>query len=352
MGGTVPLGYVNRDKKLIIAPEEAESVRWIFQRYLEVGAIGPLLQDLDRAGIKTKPRRHASGRIVGGGRFGKGGLNHLLKNRCYIGEIVHRGEIHAGDHEPIVDRALFDAVQAKMAANNVEKRLILRGSPYLLTGLLFDSAGHRMTPSHTIKKGVRYRYYVSQALEQRRAAEAGVVGRVPAPDIEDLIGRAMAERLGSPEATPDREILQAHVQKVTIQVQTVEVTFRRLGEAPETKAGAHPAGEMVTLKWSRKPFVMPKGIALEPSEASAPDSQADRGTVLAAIGKARLWLDEIIGGGSIAEVAQRERKGERQVRLLLRLAFTPPKTVRSLIDGTDRPPTVTALAKNVPLIWP
>jgi hypothetical protein len=187
MGGPVPLGYTNQDKKLVIVPEEAESVRWIFQRYLEVGAICPLLRELDRVGIKTKPRRYVSGRVVGGGRFGKGGLNHLLKNRCYIGELVHRGEFHLADHEPILDRSLFDAVQAKMAANNVEKRFKVRSSPYLLTGLLFDSAGNRMTPSHSRKKGVRYRYYVSQAVLQSRKSDAGRVLRVPAPEIEALI---------------------------------------------------------------------------------------------------------------------------------------------------------------------
>jgi hypothetical protein len=101
MGGPVPLGYVNRNKKLEIVPEEGEAVRWIFRRYLELGAIGPLLQELDRVGIKTKSRRYAGGRLAGGGRFGKGGLNHLLKNRCYIGEVSHRGEIHPADHEAI-----------------------------------------------------------------------------------------------------------------------------------------------------------------------------------------------------------------------------------------------------------
>jgi hypothetical protein len=208
-------GYINQDKKLVIVLEEAESVRWIFQRYLELGAIGPLLQELDRVGIKTKPRRYASGRVVGGGRFGKGGLNHLLKNRCYIGEVVHHGHIHPGDHEPILDRILFDAVQAKLAANNVEKMLKVRSSPYLLTGLIFDSAGNRMSPSHTLKKGVRYRYYVSQAVEQRRKGEAGAVARVPAADVEALVGELVASQAGAPGTMPSREVLEAGLYKVT-----------------------------------------------------------------------------------------------------------------------------------------
>jgi hypothetical protein len=121
MGGGVPFGYVNQDKKLVIVPSEAETVRMIFQRYLELGAIGPLLEDLNSRGLKTRARQLNNGRIIGGGRFGKGGLNHLLKNRAYVGEIIHHGQVHAADHEPILERALFDAVQARMAANNVAK---------------------------------------------------------------------------------------------------------------------------------------------------------------------------------------------------------------------------------------
>jgi site-specific DNA recombinase len=187
MGGTVPLGYINQCKKLVIVPEEAETVRMIFRRYLELGAIGPLLQELDRLGIKTKQRRLSNGGVDGGGRFGKGGLNHFLKNHCYIGEIKHRGEIHAGSHEPILDRELFDAVQARLESNTVERKLRLRADPAALTGKIFDDRGNRMGPSHVVKNGVRYRYYVSNAILQRRPLEAGSVARVPAAEIEALV---------------------------------------------------------------------------------------------------------------------------------------------------------------------
>jgi site-specific DNA recombinase len=80
-----------------------------------------------------------------------GGLAHLLRNRFYIGEVVYRGETFRGDHEPILDPALFAAVQAKLAAQAVERRCRIRGLPALLTGRLFDEQGHRMTPTHTNK---------------------------------------------------------------------------------------------------------------------------------------------------------------------------------------------------------
>lgn len=350
MGGPVPLGYVNRDKKLAIVPEEAEAVRWIFQRYLELGAVGPLLQELDRVGIKTKARRHSSGRIVGGGRFGKGGLNHLLKNRCYIGELSYRSQVHPADHQPILERELFEAVQARLATNNVEKRLELRSSPYLLTGLIFDSAGNRMSPSHTLKKGVRYRYYVSQSVEQRRSQEAGAVPRVPAPDIEALVGRWVADRACMVGTAPHREFLQAHIYKVTVQAQAVELALRPAQGAENPDSGASPVPEVVSLPWVRKPFMAVKGMALAAPDP-APAASRAREAALTAIAKARLWLEELLAGGTVAEIARREGKGERQLRLLTPLAFVPPATVRGLIDGTLNVPTVTEMAKTVPLVW-
>lgn len=164
MGGNIPLGYINQSKKLVIVPEEAETVRWIFRTYLELGSIGLLLQKMDQEAVRTKRRIWEDGRVTGGSRFEPGSLGYLLKNRCYVGEISHKGQIHAGDHQAILDRGLFEAVQAQLAAGAVDRRLKLAGTPYLLKGRLFDSAGNHMSPSHSVKKGMHYRYYVSQAI--------------------------------------------------------------------------------------------------------------------------------------------------------------------------------------------
>src|SRR3954451_1751326 len=134
VGGPVPLGYAAVDKKILVVPAEAAAVRTIFARYLELGSVRALAEDLDRRGIRSKPRRRSTGRPVGGGRFGVGALAYLLKNRFYIGELVYRGEVHHGEHEPILDSALFEAVGAKLAAQAVERRCRLRGAPAILSG--------------------------------------------------------------------------------------------------------------------------------------------------------------------------------------------------------------------------
>jgi site-specific DNA recombinase len=122
MGGNIPLGYINRDKKLVIVPEEAERVRWIFRRYLELGSIGLLLEEMTRLGIRTKVQTRTSGRKWGGVAFGRGPLAYLLRNRCYVGEILHKGQIHPADHEAILDRTTFDAVRTCLTANTVARK--------------------------------------------------------------------------------------------------------------------------------------------------------------------------------------------------------------------------------------
>jgi len=183
VGGPVPLGYAAVDKKIVVVPAEAEAVRTIFERYLTLGSIRALAGELDRHGICSKPRRLSNGRTVGGGRFGVGALAYLLKNRFYIGEVVYRGEVHRGEHAPILDRPLFEAVQAELAVRAVARRCRLRGSPAILSGRLFDICGNRMSPSHTNRGGARYRYYVSQALLQGSPSRPDWLAAFPPPRL-------------------------------------------------------------------------------------------------------------------------------------------------------------------------
>ena len=331
VGGPVPLGYRVSDKKLVVVPDEAETVRIIFTSYLQLGSIGALIEDLDRRGIRTKANGRADGRQRGGIRFGVGSLAHLLKNRFYIGEVVYRGEVNRGEHEPILDRELFEAVQAKLAANAVMRQVRLKGSPAILTGRIFDDRGNRMSPSHSNKLGVRYRYYISHAILQKRKADAGSVARVPAAEIEKLVldgVRKQCVSMGAtedPTAIADRDLIERHVHSVTVGPQALEV---RLVLASETSVStAEPSlndpttdqlattTTITTMPWTAPIFAAVKGIVHVPSEKPAMKPES-RDALLTAIAKARRWINDIQLGriAFFAEIAKREGQGERHIR--------------------------------------
>src|SRR6266853_1981303 len=156
VGGMVPLGYVSRDKKLFIEKEQAERVCTIFRRYLDLGSIGLLLADLRERGIVTKVRQLSDGRTVGGIPFTRGPLAYLLRNRFYIGEVAFRGQICPGEHPPILDRDLFEAVQLKLAEQHNGYRAARASPEAPLMGRIFDDRGNHMSPSHSRKGGARY----------------------------------------------------------------------------------------------------------------------------------------------------------------------------------------------------
>ena len=121
MGGVPPLGYRAQDSKLLVIESEAKIVCAIFRRYAELGSVRLLKDELEARGIKSKSWTTASGRRVGGKPFSRGALYLMLQNRLYRGEIVHKGQSHPGEHTPIIDQLLWDAVQAQLAANTAER---------------------------------------------------------------------------------------------------------------------------------------------------------------------------------------------------------------------------------------
>jgi site-specific DNA recombinase len=367
VGGPVPLGYRVIDKKLVVVPEEAEVVRTIFTSYLRLGSMGALIEDLDRRGIRTKANGLANGSVRGGIRFGVGSLAHLLKNRFYIGEVVYRGATHRGEHEPILDRELFEAVQAKLVANTVTRQVRLKGSPAILTGRIFDDRGNRMSPSHSNKLGVRYRYYVSHAILQQRKAEAGSIARVPAAEIEKLVLDGIRKHLASTGeakhsiSLADRDLIERHVERVVIKPQALEVRLVPTSEAstqteePGSKdlAPSQLPTPAITLAWTAPSFAAVKGIVHTPP--ARPELKPEsRDALLAAIAKARRWIDEIKLGRivSFAEIAKREGQGERHIRLLAPLAFVSPRIIAAIVDGSAPADlTVTGLAKALLYSW-
>lgn len=189
MGGLPALGYDVADRKLIVNEPEADTVRHVYRRYLELGSVRALKDELDVSGIISKCRVDRFGRQTGGKPLARGALYLMLRNRIYRGEIVHKGVSHPGEHQPIIDEEHWTQVQSLLAANRFERETGGQAAePSLLAGLIYDDAGERMTPTHANKKGTRYRYYVSHSLITRGRGKGSDAGRrVPAGDVERLI---------------------------------------------------------------------------------------------------------------------------------------------------------------------
>jgi DNA invertase Pin-like site-specific DNA recombinase len=207
MGGLPPLGYDGIDRKLIVNPAEAETVRLIYEKYLELSSVAALKHWLDAKGIVSKQRQFQDGRVAGGMPISRGALYQILRNRLYRGEIAHRDEIFAGNHAAIIEPELWDAVQARLTEQGARPRQTTPGRPTatqdraanpsaLLTDLVFDAAGQRLTPHFAVKKGKRYHYYVSAGLVRGGRSSNGI--RVPAADLENLIIHALQSHLSDP----------------------------------------------------------------------------------------------------------------------------------------------------------
>jgi DNA invertase Pin-like site-specific DNA recombinase len=199
VGGNLPMGYEMKDGKIAVVEEEAELVRSIFRSYLELGSVNELVRDLKERNIRTKARLLSTGATRGGIPFGRGALYYLLSNHFYIGEVKYKNEILPGEQPPIMERTLFEAVRQKSLAQWSHRTTVRNRADHLLTGLLFDDAGHRMIPTHATKAGVRYRYYASTSVlhGEARTASAGSVCRIPAADIEDTVVKFLKEHLAA-----------------------------------------------------------------------------------------------------------------------------------------------------------
>jgi len=160
MGGTPPLGYRPDGRSLTIAPEEAALVRTIFARYLALGSVRLLADELVRAGTRVPVRRRSNtGLTYGGGWFARGQLYAILRNPVYSGRIAHRGATFPGQHEALIDQPTWTAVQERLAANQNGQRVARVARARLLHGLITDESGDTLVVSHATKGKVRYHYY-------------------------------------------------------------------------------------------------------------------------------------------------------------------------------------------------
>jgi len=337
--------------------------------------------------FRSKRRTNAEGQTSGGVPYGRGALYHLLRNRLYIGEIVHGSNCYPGQHEPIVSRELWDQVAARLAANNQARRQGNSAStPSLLSGIVFDPWRVRFTPTHAVKNGKRYRYYTSQAAIQH-CDKQPELARIPAQDLETLILSQIAELLTSPERCaagldgPEKEIAAARaahlakrwpeletseqhdflrkiVRRVVIGSATVWIDIDRrklletlLDHEPEFQ----PVGKQHIIKLSAKFQSLHRGRQIHlvvpngPAPAATPVP-----SLINAVARAYRWYEQIMAGEvqTIRDLAQGAGVTTAYVTRILQLAFLSPKILDIVLSGKQRPDLVLANLLKLPVDWP
>ncbi len=400
MGGNPPLGYDVKDKELIVNEAEAETVRYIFRQYREIESVRELRSRIAAEGVTSKRRIMRDGSIAGDKPINRGALYYLLHNRLYRGEMVHKDKAYPGQHEAIVDEALWDEVQATLAANTNGERREETRQPSLLTGLAVDEQGEGLSPSHAVKKGRRYRYYVSRhlILEGKRAGRKG--WRLPAADLEGLVTVRLRDWLadaaaisavidGDPQEASAHAVLITQAQSLAdrwpelkphqakaylnallrrVIVESARIVIEIDGERALATLLAGP--DVVSIKRSRQdaqpakhPIILDIPIALKRAGTGmklvVPGA---RNNAKCAPGLIRLLLRafaiqdrlEQDPDLTLQRIAEAEGVSPSYVTRLLRLACLAPDIVTAIVDG-QQPPGLTAntLMKNtrLPLSW-
>jgi site-specific DNA recombinase len=394
MGGRVPLGYDLKDRKLIVNPAEAKQVEEIFRAYLEVGCVRKLRAHLERRRVLSKVRISPSGQEAGGGSHSRGALYKLLANRIYIGEIFHKGNSYPGEHKAIIDRELWESVRAKLAENHRARRQRTDTSePSLLSGLVFDEDGSRYTPSHAVKTGKRYRYYVSQRIIHGRSP-AAAPRRIPARELEQLVLTELGSFFGSADrvtaildqASEDlvttralvdaaqqyakalagdstsvlRELLAGIVVRITIHQDLIEVRVSKEGARArllnqEWILGQDSDGEPIVLTVEMKlkrcggemRLIIPGGAAID--QRRQPVS-----SLVKAVSRASDWVRRMEAGECKhqRDLAKATKLEPRYINAILRVAFLAPEIVEAIIDGRQPPNLMLgSLTGVLPMSW-
>src|SRR5262245_15199424 len=387
VGGVVPLGYQAKDRKIAVVEHEARTVRHIFRRYLELSSLNLLLADLRTTGVKTKVRPLANGRTIGGIPFTRGSLAAFLRNRFYIGEVRYKGEVFPGEQPAILDRAMFEAVQAKLDQQRTNYAKARQQSQSLLMGRIFDDRGNRMTPTYAVKNGIRYRYYISAPLLQGQSDKAAKLNRVPAAEIERLIIGPLRKQLGishhdektgEDAASPtDKELISTHVARVDVKqdhlaIQPLTVSAPRSGtptrrwpKEQEISEGrsrlgdeqTHPNATTLVIPWTKKPAKQAREIIAPVPTALRQDPRPmraeTRAKLITAIATGRRWLDELIAGTvpNVEQIAQRETCSITQLNRTITHAFPAPTLVQAAVDGRLPRGIGVASLRDFPVEW-
>lgn len=343
MGGSVPLGYEVKDRQLIINPQEAERVRYIFQKYLELGCVRKVKIHLEAEGIRSKA----------GYNFNRGALYWMLQNPLYLGQTRHKGQVYAGQHQPIIATDTYDAVQQKLGLQGVRPRGDKRPAQYhLLQGLLYDEEGTIYSPVFSTKKGRRYRYYVSQNKIQYREHPKEIIARLPAHEIEAFIEERIRDHLADVGQLADMlgiehdrhyellrlisaksgclpidKILERGVRKALIGIDTVNIHIDVSGLAklmeeqlalalPVTEVGE--TAEIIVPYQARKSW---RGTVVIKDSLAASDPLDLPPHELRDLIRGLVWRDQHFGGLTMRQIAKRDGHSEVFVGRLIHKTF-------------------------------
>jgi site-specific DNA recombinase len=335
VGGMAPLGYDTKDRKITVNEAEARTVRTIFRSYLKLGSLNLVMAELRKRAIITKRRQLQSGKTVGGIPFTRGPLAHLLRNRFYIGEVMFKGETLPGEQPAIVDRDLFEAVQAKLNAQLRSYNKQRRSSKALLTGRLFDDRGQPMSPSHTRKRGRKYRYYISSVLLQGQADRAGSINRVPSHEIEALVTKSARDHLGLSDKLDDRTVIGGHIARVNIHSNrlVIELAPRKTNPKGRLTRQRLEVPWRKTLSTRRREILLPGNST---ARLARPMRSENRALLIASIAKARRWLNMLVTDPAIniEAIADQEHCSIRKINMTISLAFLAPSLVKAAVEGS------------------
>jgi site-specific DNA recombinase len=341
MGGIVPYGYRLQNRKLLIDPPEAEKVKMIFSLYLELESLPKLAVRLAELGIHSRKRIYGEGKTIGGQPFRVGALSHILSNRVYIGEVRHHKQHYPGEHEAILDKTTFEAVQAGLAARLNRENLTSHRSHAPLRGLLFDSKGNKMIPTHANKSGLCYRYYQSWVLNLGQKDRVGIVSRVPAPEIEQVVRAAVLKAptayCADTSAPTDDTHWTSRILRVDVQVDHLSIALNVDDHVESTSVDGQSGVTVLSVPWSKPPMHRKRELTLPDNNnlQQRPIRSEARSRLLKAIAQSHNWLNQLIGDHSatIASIAKDNRLSDKSVRATLSLAFLAPDIVEAAIYG-------------------
>ena len=361
MGGPVPLGYDVRDRKLQVDEGEALTIRQIFDLYLELKSVRLLKRACDKQGIVSKVRHEKTGRVTGGKPISRGNLYQMLSNPIYVGRIPHRGETYPGQHDAIIDEAVWDAVQAQLSDNAITRRHGTNAkSPSLLKGLVYDETGDRLSPTHAVKSGRRYRYYVShRALED--ADTHPDAWRLMSEHLESVVVDLLCDELTKRDVAKDRyEVTVAQLRSGTFEekIQTIHTLVDRIDLATDQISLTLKLADVETETVLRPVTLKRRGVERRivirglGGHAAPPDK-----LLCSLVAKPIAWMDRLTSATppSLSAIAKDEGISVGDVSRTLQLAFLAPDIVEAILAGRQ-PIDLTAQKlkrlKELPTEWP